>query len=299
MRKLLLLWLAFLVMAGVVEAPFRLALATDAEEASFPGIEINRYAEVATTKGTLNMREEPKDNAKILYRLPRGAIVQIIDEYEEWAKVLYKNRTGFVKVSFINEIVDLPYELITVDSRGETVYAFKRALCRLGYLKSEDINNRFDWAMEVAMTKLQLMNGLPLNPKVVTPEVQALMEWGMILKGKTGYIDTAEDEESGLTVSLFCWDTGGMLYEADKSVKLEITYAAQATGGYPPYTITVKKSVSGAGEASADEVSNPFSHIWSQTTERLYVYATVVDAAGNTVTACAPFRYNLPSRYKK
>lgn len=290
MRKTLPVWLSFCMLLGLIMLPFQAALATDMTGAV-------RYAEVVTAKGTLNLRAEAKDSAKILDRLARGSIVYILEDHGEWTKIRHEETTGYVMTSFLSEFKAFAFTPITKEDQGDAVLTFKRTLSSLGYLKSEDINQRFDAAMEAALTKLQLMNGVALDPQAVSPELQALIAWGMVVKGKTGYLDTATEQESGLTVSIFCWDSGGILYEKDQSVKLEVSFAAQASGGLPPYTITVAKSLGAGGAAYGDVVASPFTHIWSPTTERIYVYATAVDAAGNTVTACAPFRYNLPSRY--
>lgn len=263
-----------------------------------PLLDTVRYATVATEKGTLNMRAEPKDNAKVLKKLARESIVTIDEELDGWTKIRYGSTDGYVMSKYLQEVTELPYPTLTKDDKSDAVLAFKRSLHKLGYIKSEEINTRFDAVLESALTKLQLMNGVSLNPTTVTPELQALIEWGMIAKAKSGYVDTATDQNSGLSISIFCWDSDGMLYEKDKAVKLQVSFAAQASGGQAPYTITVRKSLDGSGgEVSGDVVASPFSFIWGQNTERLYVYATVVDAAGNTVTACAPFRYTLPARY--
>ncbi len=299
MRRVLAIWLAVWVLLGTGALPSPAALAAGAEgEGSIAGAE--RYARVATEKGTLNMRSEAKDKAEVLSKLPKGAIVVVLENLEEWTKVLYKSKTGYVKAGFLDEITELPYTTITKDSDGALVLAFKKALRKLEYLKSEEVNKKFDAAMEKALMKIQLLNGVELNPGAVSPELQALMEWGMLRKGKSGYIETNEDEETGLSVSIFCWDTAGVLFEDEKTIRVEVTFAAQAMGGQPPYTVTVRKSISGGrgGEAYGDEVTSPFSHIWTESTDCIYLYATAVDAAGNTVTACTPFRYAIPARYK-
>ncbi len=280
MRKVFAVWFACFMILTV-------AFAAPAEEQP---AEAARYAKVATQKGTLNLRAEAKDKAEILDKLPKGSIVNIVEDAGEWTKITYKKNTGYVKTEFLEEIEELPYSLLSQGDKGEKVLAFKRALYSLGYIKSEDINSRYDTVMENAVTKLQLMNGVALDPKAVTPELQALMEWGKLVKYKSGYLDTQLDKETGLMVSVFCWDTGGTLFE-DGSVRVKLAFAAQAAGGVPPYTITVEKSLSGKG---GDEITSPFTQIWTKDTERLYIFATVVDAAGNTVTACAPYRYNLP-----
>lgn len=311
MRTLLAVCLTFCMLFGVVRMSSPTARATEvedpmAEEAMSEDDETRiiqsaekiRYAEVATKQGTLNMRAEPGDTAKVIYKLPRYSIVRILGDHGDWAQVLYKSRTGYVQTAYLAEIVAFAYNPITKDDEGETVLAFKRAMYKLNYLKEDELNRRFDAAMETALTKLQLLNNIPLDPQTVSPELQALMDWGMVLRCKSGYLNTTTDPDSGLTVSIFAWDTDGMLYEDDKSVKIEITFAAGATGGQAPYTITVRKSLSArGGEVSGDVVTSPFSQIWAQESEGLYLFATATDAAGNTVTAVTPFRYTMPARY--
>ena len=258
----------------------------------------SRYAKVVTSKGTLSMRAKAKKSAKVVKRLSKGAIVTIAEEDGDWSKIIYKGKTGYVMTKFLEEITELPYGEILFGEKGAEVLAFKKKLHTLGYVKSDDINMTYDAKLESTLLRLQLLNGLAITPGIVTPELQALLDWGMIVKSRSGYINTATDKDSGLTVSLFCWDSDGMLYEADMAVKLKVSFAAQATGGTAPYNITVRKSISGSGgDIYGDIVESPFPYIWGQTSTVLYIYATVVDADGHTVTVCAPFKYQLPPRY--
>ncbi len=260
--------------------------------------ELLGYAKVFTkNKGSLNMRAENKPKGKIVKKIPNGSVLRTIEVGEEWTKAVYKDEIGFVKSEFLEFMgAEGTYSPITNKEKGNQVLEIKNKLYQLGYLKKEDINQQFDKKMEIALTKLQLMNEVALNPTVVSSELQSLLEWGMIEKGKSGYTDVVTDEETGLTVGIFCWDSGGTLYEADQAVKVKINYAVQATGGTAPYQITVKKSLT--EEKYGDEVKTPFSYIWKKTTEHLYVYATAVDANGNTVTAKANFKFTLPERYQ-
>lgn len=290
MRKRIVGWLALCIMLGAMTIPF---CAIQAENTGGEA----RYATVVTSSGTLNMRAEPGEKAKIVQKMGKGAVVEVLEALEDWTRIRYKGKEGYAMAKFLEPVRDLPYSPITSDDKGDAVLAFKKELYALGYLKAEEINTRFDLELERALTRLQLMNGVAYTPGLVTPELQAMIEWDMIAKAKSGYVGTAEDD-SGLTVAIFCWDSDGTLYEKDQAVKLKISFAAQAAGGQPPYTVTVRKSLSASGgEADGDEVTSPFSFIWGQETDRLYVYATAVDAAGNTVTAVAPFRYTLPARY--
>ena len=297
MRRFLAIWLACCLSLCAMVTFSTASLAQEYEEMLRQSAESFLYAKVATQKGTLNMRAEPSDNAKVLEKLPRGSIIQVIENMEEWTHVLYKNRSGYVKNSFLEALNDLPYTPITKESDGSAIIGFKRTIYKLGYLKSEEINQRFDKPMEKALTKLQLMNDVPLTPGLVTPELQALIEWGKVVKCKSGFLDTQVDPDTGLTVSIFCWDSGEILFEEDSSVKINVTFCAKAAGGQPPYSITVVKSL---GKISGgDEVTSPFSFIWSESFGDLYLYATVMDASGNTVTACTPFRYTMPARWNE
>lgn len=292
MRKMLAIWLLFSLLFGI--APV-LALAEGTVQT---GMDTVTYAKVATQKGTLNMRKEANDKAEVLQKLAKGTIVQVLEENGDWTQIQYKKHTGYVMTSFLEMMDSLPYTPLSRGDKSEAVLTFKRAMHKLEYLKADEINSTFDLPMELALTRMQLMNGVALDPQTVSPELQALLAWDLLVKGKSGYLDTATDKDSGLMVSIFCWDIGGTLYEEDQAVKVKIAFAAQAAGGMPPYTVTVRKSLSGSGgEREGDEVSSPFSHIWTQSTDRVYVYATAVDAAGNTVTAVSPFRYTLPARY--
>ena len=259
------------------------------------------FARVVTESGTLNMRLEGKAGAEVTAKIPKGAEVQVLADLGEWSEIFYKNRIGYVMSKYLkpydDEDLNEAYVPITKDSESSAIVAVKRALYKLEYLKEEEVNSRFDKSMELALMKVQLVNGITLDPQTVSPELQALLADGLASRSKSGYYDTETDAETGLSVSIFCWDTGGMIFEEDNSFKVQITYAVQAMGGQAPYTITVKKSVGASGEAYGDVVSSPFSHIFGVGYDDLYLYATVVDANGDTVTACTPFAYRMPARY--
>ncbi|MDR0395715.1 MAG: hypothetical protein LBH66_00260 [Oscillospiraceae bacterium] len=259
------------------------------------------FARVKTASGTLNLREKAENSAKILAKLASNVVVRVVAVMTEtealWTHVVYKENSGYVMTKYLEFITELPYEPIVSGDKGSHVMALKQAMRRLGYIKVADVNTRYDAAMETALAKLQLMNNLPLSPSVVSAETQALLEWGYISKYRSGYLTSATDETSGLTISIFVWDVSGTLYDYDEAVNVKLSYGAQALGGQPPYSISVKKSTSAGGEAYADPISNPFYHMWTKNIDRLYVYATVTDAIGNTVTACAPYKYTLPPQY--
>ncbi|MDR1599195.1 MAG: SH3 domain-containing protein [Oscillospiraceae bacterium] len=259
------------------------------------------YARVRTTSGTLNLREKAENKAKVLAKLASDAVVRVVavitETEAQWTQVVYKENNGYVMTKYLEFITELPYSPIVSGDKGEGVLAFKQAMRRLGYIKADDVNTKYDTAMETALSKLQLMNNLPLNPTFVSAETQALLDWGYIAKYRSGYLASATDETSGLSISVFVWDVSGTLYDYQEAVNVELGFGAQALGGQPPYSISVGKSMSASGAGRADPVDNPFYHMWTKTTDRLYIYATVTDAIGNTVTACAPYKYSLPPQY--
>ncbi len=60
-------------------------------------------ATVSTPSGSLNMRKAAKGSAGIVTRIPGEAAVTVLSYEGEWAKVTYKNYTGYVKRSFLTE----------------------------------------------------------------------------------------------------------------------------------------------------------------------------------------------------
>ncbi|MDR1262041.1 MAG: SH3 domain-containing protein [Oscillospiraceae bacterium] len=259
------------------------------------------YASVSTKSGTLNLRQKAESKSKVLAKLASGAVVRVIaiitETESQWTQVIYKDNIGYVMTKYLKFITELPYTPLLSGEKSAEILAFKQALRRLGYIKSDDVNSKYDAPMEIALTKMQLMNKLPLNPTVVTADAQALVEWGLICKYRSGYLQSITDAASGLSASIFVWDVSGTLYDADEAVNVKLSYGAQAAGGQPPYNISVRKSLSADGAAYAEMVSDPFYQMWTKSIDRLYVYATVTDAAGHTVTVCAPYKYTLPPQY--
>jgi uncharacterized protein YgiM (DUF1202 family) len=64
----------------------------------------------------LNVRSQPNLQAEILGKLGRGDIVVILKEYDEWIKIKYNNREGFVYKQFV-EMRDVP---IVVNPQNNT-----------------------------------------------------------------------------------------------------------------------------------------------------------------------------------
>lgn len=54
----------------------------------------------------LNMREEPSVKSMEIERLPRGAIVEVLETTEDWWKVRYKGETGWASSSYLSRVPD-------------------------------------------------------------------------------------------------------------------------------------------------------------------------------------------------
>lgn len=314
MRRILSVWVACAMLLGIVaitapavrgeDAPADAPVeetgdATEEETLEADGeVPARRYALVTTKQGTLNLRKTASKNAKVTGKLPNKSTVAVLEEDGDWVKVSYGTKTGYVLASFLADVGELPFGTLRPGDKGDEVKKLKQQLKKYGYLESKHVNDKYDAALEKALKKLQLLNGLA-HTDVADPDVQAFVFWGKVMKNKSGYSGTVTDEESGLTATIFCWDSDGMLYEEDQAVRIKISFVTQVSGGQPPYHVTVQKTVSGrADTTSGDDVTSPFSHIWKKDTAPLYLLAVVEDADGNTVTARVRFNYTLPARYR-
>ena len=61
---------------------------------------------VATSGSTVNMRRTPSLKGALITRLPLGTIVNIISPGEEWCKVSYGSKTGYMMSKFLDIIGD-------------------------------------------------------------------------------------------------------------------------------------------------------------------------------------------------
>ncbi|MBQ2777961.1 MAG: SH3 domain-containing protein, partial [Peptococcaceae bacterium] len=73
-------------------------------------------AKVQTPSGPLNMRSEPDTNkGKVIKQIKNGATVTVLEQVDEdWTKVSYSGKEGYVQTRFLN---------LTVAAEGKTIYA--------------------------------------------------------------------------------------------------------------------------------------------------------------------------------
>jgi len=57
---------------------------------------------VNLTSGTLNLRARPNRNARIIARIPNGAILTVLGQWQGWYVVNYRGQTGYVAAMYVN-----------------------------------------------------------------------------------------------------------------------------------------------------------------------------------------------------
>ncbi len=71
---------------------------------STPSTEVDYRAQVATQSGPLNLRDAPNLSAKVLTTLPKGTVVEVLKEPNQWVLARYKGQTGYVSVQYLKKI---------------------------------------------------------------------------------------------------------------------------------------------------------------------------------------------------
>lgn len=69
------------------------------------GISIEAQAKVTTASGSLNMRETMSTTAKVLAKIPKDAVVDVLDTSNaQWWKVSYCGTVGYVMAEFLTRL---------------------------------------------------------------------------------------------------------------------------------------------------------------------------------------------------
>ena len=68
---------------------------TETESETETETETKRYVKV-NCKTTLNLRVEPNTNCAVIVALPNGTVVELLEELDDWFKVSYKNKVGYL-----------------------------------------------------------------------------------------------------------------------------------------------------------------------------------------------------------
>lgn len=85
-------------------------------------------AEVQVSAGSsLNLREEPRAGALVLEKMPKGAVVEVLETTEEWWRVRYKGETGWAAEEYLSRVPESvavsPFPGLTIiDGAGRRFY---------------------------------------------------------------------------------------------------------------------------------------------------------------------------------
>lgn len=70
----------------------------------FLGPEPEKQGIVDVTWGYLNLRDQPDINAQIIAKMPDGAPVTIVNQFQDWFLVEYEGQTGYASRDYITQI---------------------------------------------------------------------------------------------------------------------------------------------------------------------------------------------------
>lgn len=144
------------------------------------------YARVTTVKGSLNLRELPRDNAKVLRTIPQYEVVTVLQKGGDWCQVTYGGYTGYVMAQFLTFVAapgttkmpaPTPTSAPSQAPAGETVYA--RVNTPQGSLNLRALPDG----------DAQILRSIPQY------EIVIVLEWGsswskVVYSGSTGYVMT-------------------------------------------------------------------------------------------------------------
>ncbi len=72
-------------------------------------------ARVVTPGGALNMRKKADEKSNLVESVPNKSLVEVEEIGEEWSKIVYKKKTGYVKTGFLKLPSRLPGQTVYLD----------------------------------------------------------------------------------------------------------------------------------------------------------------------------------------
>ena len=131
----------------------------------FAAAALGESARVITPKGPLNMRKTPEEKGKVVESVPNKSLVTVEEVGEEWSKITYQKKSGYVKTEFLK----LPEAMV-----GKEIYADSGTL----YLLSGPGDS-------------QIVAAVPPYRPVAVEEIQG--DWALVSfqdKRVKGYVET-------------------------------------------------------------------------------------------------------------
>lgn len=282
------------------------AIADDLEAPKVNPLSSLQYAEVTTDKGPLNMRMSPKSSGTVLKRIPNYTIVLVLKPDDDWSKVAYDGKEGYVISDYLSILDSLPYSTLEQGAHGKEVLSLKERLQELGYFRAgaTEMTDSFTETMTKRIMIFQQLNGLA-QTGVATPELQAFIFWGNAAKN-TAYLPPAPyyvsgnngeatDPASGLSAKITCTRTGYKYVNNDTEIQNFYSVSVNVTGGNSArYDISVYYRLAEGGTQKIE--GNTFSVIYEVggQYDGFDVYAHVTDNDGNSVTVNTAAMFYIP-----
>ncbi len=76
---------------------------------------LGESARVVTPGGALNMRKKADEKSKLVESVPNRSLVEAEEIGEEWTRIVYKKKTGYVKTAFLKLPSQLPGQTVYLD----------------------------------------------------------------------------------------------------------------------------------------------------------------------------------------
>jgi peptidoglycan hydrolase-like protein with peptidoglycan-binding domain len=137
-----------------------------------------QYAQVATSKGPLNMRETPSSKADIIEKIPKDTIIAVGPYNDVWRTCTYNGKDGFVMTEYLIYMDISQFRALALNDSGQDVLALKEKLKELYFFDKDTVlNDSYDSDTETTVKQFQLAQGME-DTGIASPELQALLYWG-------------------------------------------------------------------------------------------------------------------------
>ena len=192
---------AVALLAGVLPAAGRGALAADSTDTAAAVETVSSYPYTTTTKVKVNLRSGRSVRSTLLRRIPAGAEITVnsVSAKSGWASVDYGKYSGYVKSEYIVlkevkkvRVTPTPtpvptlspqedaggYHILQKGSEGQEVTSLQEALIELGFLKGTP-DGKFGAGTEKAVIAFQTKNDYP-STGIMDANIQAFLYTGTV-----------------------------------------------------------------------------------------------------------------------
>ena len=294
---------AVALLAGVLPAAGRGALAADSTDTAAAVETVSSYPYTTTTKVKVNLRSGRSVRSTLLRRIPAGAEITVnsVSAKSGWASVDYGKYSGYVKSEYIVlkevkkvRVTPTPtpvptlspqedaggYHILQKGSEGQEVTSLQEALIELGFLKGTP-DGKFGAGTEKAVIAFQTKNDYP-STGILDANIQAFLYTGTVKNaaGEKTNVRTLSPVEG---VSMKKGNRGTLVKNLQKRLQELGFLKGEITGVYDTNTIGAVRSFQKKNGLSADGTAS------AEVQRLLYSAAAVsADATATPVVTEAP-----------